>query len=72
MTDHNIKEKNILWKSHLQDELVQNSAATRETLLERWIVPERLKPQEDLKQIEKRREIENKLLKWEKNPKLSS
>lgn len=62
ITDHNIKEKNIKWKPNLERELIDNGKATRDTLLNRWIIPEELKPQEDLKQIEKRREAEQKLL----------
>lgn len=66
ITDHNIKEKNILWKQHLEKELVANSKATRKTLLNRWITPENLRSQEDLKQIEKRRENEQKILESDK------
>lgn len=53
MTDHNIKDKNIKWKSNLENELVANSKATRKTLIERDIIPEKLEKQEDLKLIEK-------------------
>ncbi len=56
MTDHNIKQKNLEWKSKLEWELVDNSKATRKTLIKRWIVPEELEAGEDLKKIEKRRE----------------
>ncbi len=61
MTDHNIREKQIAWKWNLERELVDNSKATRNTLLRRWITPEELSSQEDLKIIEKRREAEKKL-----------
>lgn len=62
ITDHNIKTKNIHGKQSLEQELVENSRATRKTLLNRGITPENLAPQEDLKQIEKRREKEEKML----------
>lgn len=62
MTDHNIKEKNIIWKQNLNEELVSNAKETRNTMLKRWIVPEELKAQEDLKLIEKRRVQEAKKL----------
>lgn len=62
ITDHNIKKKNIQGKYGLEQELVDNSKATRKTLLNRGIIPEVLEPQEDLKQIEKRREKEEKML----------
>jgi len=60
MTDHNIKDKNISWKSNLENELISNSKATRKTLLDRWIIPEELETQEDLKKIEKQKN--NKLI----------
>lgn len=62
ITDHNIKQKNIVWKLNLENELIDNSKATRKTLLERDIIPETLEKQEDLKLIEKRREREKE--KW--------
>jgi len=40
----------------LEDELVANSKATRKTLIERDIFPEKLEKQEDLKLIEKIKE----------------
>lgn len=63
MTDHNIKENNITWKQNLEKELVSNAKETRKTMISRGIVPENIKPQEDLKGIEKRREKESKKLK---------
>jgi DNA-damage-inducible protein D len=55
MTDHNIKEKNLRGSYRLNQEVVKNSKATRQTLLSRGIKPESLKPQEDLKMIMTRR-----------------
>ena len=62
MTDHNIKEKDIRGKEAMNNEVVKNSKATRQTLLSRGIRPEHLKPEEDLKQIENRRKKEEKQL----------
>src|ERR1035437_9223838 len=62
MTDHNIKDKNIRGKEAMNNEVVKNSKATRQTLLSRGIRPEHLKPEEDLKQIESRRKKEQKEL----------
>ena len=59
MTDHNIKTNKINWKQNLENELIDNAKATRTTLIKRWITPEELPTQEDLKIIEKRRENEN-------------
>ncbi len=58
MTDHNIKDKNIVWKTNLENELQDSSKITREALLKKWIKPENLEAQEDLKKIEKRKEKE--------------
>ncbi|MBI2121011.1 MAG: DNA damage-inducible protein D [Parcubacteria group bacterium] len=63
MTDHNIKEKNLSGKYKLEEEVVKNSKATRQTLLSRGIRPEDLRADEDLKKIEQRRKQEQKLLK---------
>ena len=60
MTDHNIKEKNIRGKDAMNNEVVKNSKATRQTLLSRGIRPEYLKPEEDLKAIESRHKKEEK------------
>lgn len=60
MTDHNIKEKNIRGKDAMNNEVIKNSKATRQTLLSRGIKPELIKPEEDLKQIESRRKKEEK------------
>jgi DNA-damage-inducible protein D len=61
ITDHNIRNKNIEWKNNLENELIDNSKETRKTLMNRWIIPENIEAEEDLKKIEKRRE--NKILK---------
>ena len=58
MTDHNIKEKNLRGSYKLNEEVVKNSKATRQTLLSRGIKPESLKPQEDLKKVVSRRNRE--------------
>ena len=62
MTDHNIRDKNISGKEAMNNEVVKNSKATRQTLLSRGIRPEYLKPEEDLKSIESRRKKEEKQL----------
>lgn len=61
MTDHNIKAKDLTGKPKLEKEVVENSKATRQVLLKRGIKPEILKPEEDIKQIEKRKAKERKL-----------
>jgi len=61
MTDHNIKEKELFWKQKLEWELVSNAKETRKAMIARWIIPEKLKPQEDLKLVEKRRKKEQEI-----------
>lgn len=63
MTDHNIKEQNIVGKEAMNQEVVKNSKETRQALLNRGIRPELIKPEEDLKAIESRRKKEAKEIK---------
>jgi len=60
ITDHNIKQKDLSGKPVLEKEVIENSRATRNALLKRDIKPEELKPEEDLKKIERRRKSEKK------------
>ena len=70
MTDHNIKDKNILGKEAMNQEVVKNSIETRQALLNRGIRPELIKPEEDLKAIEARRKKEEKELQGKDRDKL--
>jgi len=51
MTDHNIEEKNLTGKTKLENEVYENSVATRRTMLRRGILPEKLKPEEDIEKV---------------------
>ncbi|MFZ2152780.1 MAG: hypothetical protein WAV41_01850 [Microgenomates group bacterium] len=51
MTDHNIKEKNLMGKPKLNQEVYENSVATRRTLLKRGILPEKLKKEIDIEKM---------------------
>ena len=62
MTDHNIKDKNIIGKEAMNAEVIKNSRATRQALWNRGIKPEFIKPEEDLKLVEARRKKEEKQL----------
>lgn len=62
MTDHNIRSQNLTGRDWLEQEVVANSAATRDALLARGIIPEKLKPEEDIKKIEKRRAKEQRAI----------
>ncbi len=55
MSDHNIRQKNLAGSFKLNQEVVKSSKATRQTLLSRGILPEKLNAQEDLRKIEARR-----------------
>lgn len=70
MTDHNIKDKNILGREAMNQEVVKNSLETRNALLNRGIKPELIKPEEDLKAIESRRKKEEKQLQGKDENKL--
>ena len=70
MTDHNINEKNIRGRESMHMEVIKNSKETRRALLSRGIVPEKLKPEEDIKKIEKRRKEEVKKLNSSKQKRL--
>jgi DNA-damage-inducible protein D len=61
MTDHNIKEKNLIGKPKLEKEVYENSVATRRTMLKRGILPEKLKPEEDIKRVKGKLQMKNEL-----------
>lgn len=62
MTDHNIRTQNLMGRDRLETEVKANSVATRNALLARGIVPEKLKAEEDIKKIEKRRAKEQQAI----------
>ncbi len=62
MTDKNINVKNLQGRYYLEKEVIENTIATRKALLQRGITPEKLKAEEDIKKIEKRRKDEAKKL----------
>jgi DNA-damage-inducible protein D len=67
MTDHNIKDRNIQGKEAMNSEVVKNSKETRQALLNRGIKPEDIKPEEDLKVVESRRNKEEKRIAGKEN-----
>lgn len=70
MTDKNIQEKDLKGVYYLQREVEANSMATRKALVQRGIFPEKLKPEEDIKKVEKRRKQEAVALTKQKVTKL--
>lgn len=70
ITNHNITERDIRGKDAMNDEVVKNSKETRQALLNRGIVPEKLRPEEDLKTVAARRKKEERRIKNAKSKEL--
>ncbi len=62
LTDKNIKDKNVYGEIDLTNEAKDNAKAIRQALSDRGVKPESLKPQEDIKLVEKKRKTEEKKL----------
>ena len=65
ITIYNAKENLMTQESEISNEHITNNKAVRETLLSRGIVPENVKPAEDVKKVERR--LKSDLKKLEKN-----
>lgn len=64
ITIYNAKEKGMSTENKISNEHITNNKAVRDTLLSRGIVPEKVKPQEDIEKIERKLNSEtNKMLK---------
>ena len=60
ITIYNAKEKNMKNENQISNEHVTNNKAVRETLISRGIVPENVKPEEDIKKVERKLSSEKK------------
>ena len=60
ITIYNAKEKNMKNENQISNEHVTNNKAVRETLISRAIVPENVKPEEDIKKVERKLSCEKK------------
>ena len=60
ITIHNAKEKKMTTEDQISREHVANNQSVRQTLIARGVVPERLKPLEDIKKVERKVENEKK------------
>ncbi|MFA5455803.1 MAG: DNA damage-inducible protein D [Sulfurimonas sp.] len=60
ITIYNAKEKNMKSENQISNEHVTNNKAVRETLISRGIVPENVKPEEDIKKVERKLASEKK------------
>jgi len=67
ITIHNTKNNNMQTEDQISSEHITNNRSVRKTLIERWIIPEKLSPEEDLKKVERRLNTEQK--KWFKTKK---
>lgn len=62
ITIHNAKQNKMKTESEISKEHIINNKTVRNTLLERWITPEKLTPEEDLQKVKRRLKSEPK--KW--------
>lgn len=60
ITIYNAKEKNMKSESQISNEHIANNKAVRETLISRGITPENVKPEEDIKKVERKLASEKK------------
>lgn len=62
ITIYNAKNKKMKTEQEISNEHVINNQSVRKTLIERWIEPENVLPEEDLKKVERR--LSNDTKKW--------
>lgn len=54
ITIYNAKQNNLQTEKEISDEHITNNSSIRNTLIGRWITPENIKPEEDIKKIERK------------------
>lgn len=54
ITIYNAKTNNMKSENEISNEHITNNRSVRKTLIERWIQPENVQPEEDLKKVERR------------------
>ena len=62
ITIFNARDKKMKTETEISNEHITNNKTVRNTLIERWIKPEELLPEEDLKKVE--RKLNNEAKKW--------
>jgi DNA-damage-inducible protein D len=71
ITNHNVRQHDMLGEASITDEHVQNNRSVRTMLAERGIKPEELPAEEDLKKLERRvKSDEKRLIKGTELPKM--
>jgi DNA-damage-inducible protein D len=62
MTNHNVDNKDLYGESPITTEHIQNNTSVREMLGKRGIKPEELPPAEDIKKLERRVAVDDKII----------
>ena len=62
MTNHNVDNKDLYGESPITSEHIQNNTSVREMLGKRGIKPEELPPAEDIKKLERRVAVDDKII----------
>lgn len=62
MSNYNVQNRDLYWERSITNEHLSNNKWVRKLLVERWIVPEDLPPEEDIKKIERKLNSENSKL----------
>ena len=62
ITIYNAKDKRMINESEISNEHIINNRSVRKTLIERWIKPENILPEEDLKKVKRR--LNKDIKKW--------
>jgi len=60
ITIYNARENKMLSENQISNEHITNNKAVRETLISRGITPENVKPEEDIKKVERKLTSEKK------------
>lgn len=60
ITIYNAKQNKMSREDEISKEHIENNASVRDTLIQRWIVPEEMHPEEDIKKIERKLKSDQK------------
>lgn len=60
ITIYNAKQNNMDTEEEISNEHITNNSSVRETLISRWIRPENVQPEEDIKKVERKLNSDNK------------
>lgn len=60
ITIYNAKHQSMTTEDEISDEHITNNSSVRETLINRWIMPEDIEPEEDIKKVERKLKSDDK------------